>query len=90
MREVQQIREGGADAARGKPGEGSGRDASGGAAGSSAARDASGRLGSSDGPKGQQRIAKGKGGGDEQDLRSLKRSEEEVLSVTRYGLNALQ
>lgn len=66
-----------------KAAEGSGRDAGGGAAGGSVARDESGRPESSGGTKGQQRIAKGKGGGDEQDLRSLKRNEEEVLSVTR-------
>lgn len=83
MREVQQIRDGGACAAQGKAGEGSGRDAGGGAARGGVARDESGRLESSGERKGQQRHSKGKGGSGDQDLSSLKRREEEVLSVTR-------
>lgn len=83
MREVQQVRERGADVARVKAGEGSGGDAGGGAASCSVAGDESRGLESSDESKGQQRVKKGKGGGDEQDLGSRKRREEEVLSVTR-------
>lgn len=85
MREVHQIYEGGTDA-QGKAGEGSGRESGGGAAGSSVDRDASGQLESAGEPKEQECITKGKVGGDEQDLRSLKKCEEEVLSVTRYSL----
>lgn len=73
MREVHQTREGGEGAAPGTAGGGS----------ASAAGEESSRFESSGGTKGKQRVTKGKGGDDEQDLRSLKRSEEEVLSVTR-------
>lgn len=86
MREVKHIREGSADhdAPQGKGREGSGRGGVGGAAaGSGVNTGESSRLENSDAPKDKQRITEGKGRGDEQDLRSLKRSEEKVLSVTR-------
>eukprot|EP00752_Nemacystus_decipiens_P006137 g5535.t1 len=88
MREVHQVRDGGAGATQGEARGGSGRDASGGAADGSVARDEDGSLESSGETKGMQRITKGKGVGNDQDLRSLKRSEEEVLAVTSKLIRA--
>eukprot|EP00903_Cladosiphon_okamuranus_P016658 g15361.t1 len=88
MREVEQTREGVAGATQGKSREGSGRDAGGGAAGGGIAGDESSRPGSLGKRKGQQCNSKAKGGGDDPDLRSLKRSEEEMLSVTSKLIRA--
>lgn len=94
MREVlqeQDRKHDAADAAEGKGGTdpgcgggGRGRDAAA-AGGGSVAGGGGDRHTSWDRAKKQQRIQTGGGEGDEQDLRSLKRNEEEVLSLTRYS-----
>lgn len=77
-----------ADAADGKSSTGCrGGDGGGGAAAASGGRRIAGdgfnRLASLGRAKGQPRIVKGGGEGDEQDLGSLKRDEGKVLSLTR-------
>lgn len=82
MREVLQDRKQIADAADGKSGtDGVSRGDA--AAGGRSVGDGGDRLGSWSRAKGQPRTTKWEGEGDEQDLRSLKRNEEEVLSLAR-------